>query len=121
MTSNFKPVVLLVDDDALVRVHSFLALEDAGFEVIEAEDAAEALAHLEIRSDISAMLTDVRMPGELDGVDLASRVRSERPDISILVTSGTDNATTLGLPDDIQFVQKPYTGAQLKMMLTNVA
>ncbi|MGU3390101.1 response regulator [Sphingomonas sp. M1A8_2b] len=109
-----------MDDDALVRVHSFLALEDAGFEVIEAEDAAEALAHLEVRSDISAMLTDVRMPGDLDGVGLASKVRSERPGISILVTSGTDDVAALDLPKDIRFVRKPYTGIQLLNMLTMV-
>ena len=62
MNAISKSVILVVDDDALVRVHSNLALEDAGYEVVEASNAADALVKLEERPDIAALFTDVRMP-----------------------------------------------------------
>ncbi|WP_165391679.1 response regulator [Sphingomonas sp. BK036] len=111
-----KSVILVVDDDALVRVHSNLALEDAGYEVVEASNAADALVKLEERPDIGALFTDVRMPGDLNGIDLANAVHAQRPDIAILVTSGTDNGK-MALPAAAQFIRKPYTGAQLSKLL----
>lgn len=112
-----KSVILVVDDDALVRVHSNLALEDAGYEVVEASNAADALARLEERPDIAALFTDVRMPGALNGIDLAHAVHAQRPDIAILVTSGSDNGASAALPAAAQFLQKPYTKAQLSELL----
>ena len=117
MNATAKSVILVVDDDALVRVHSNLALEDAGYEVVEASNAADALVKLEERPDIAALFTDVRMPGDLNGIDLANAVHAQRPDIAILVTSGADNGTTAALSKAARFVQKPYTGAQLSKLL----
>ena len=116
MNAISKSVILVVDDDALVRVHSNLALEDAGYEVVEASNAADALVKLEERPDIAALFTDVRMPGDLNGIDLANAVHAQRPDIAILVTSGTDNGM-MALPATAQFIRKPYTGAQLSRLL----
>lgn len=112
-----KSVILVVDDDPLVRVHSNLALEDAGFEVLEASNAADALTKLEERPDIAALFTDIRMPGKLNGVDLANAVHAQRPDIAILVTSGADDGSSAALPEAARFVRKPYTGAQLSRLL----
>lgn len=112
-----KSVVLVVDDDPLVRVHSLFALEDAGYEVVEAGNAADALACLERRPDIGALFTDIRMPGSLDGVALANVVHERRPDIAILVTSGAENVADGTLPATANFVRKPYTGAQLSRLL----
>ncbi len=117
MNAISKSAILVVDDDALVRVHSQFALEDAGFEVIEAGNAADALARLDERPDIVALFTDIRMPGSLDGVGLAQVVHARRPDISILVTSGADDGSENALPRAAQFVRKPYTGVQLSQML----
>ena len=117
MNAMPKSVILVVDDDALVRVHSNLALEDAGYEVVEASNAADALVALKERPDITALFTDVRMPGSLNGIDLANAVHAQRPDITILVTSGTDNGMTDALPKAARFVRKPYTGAQLSKLL----
>ncbi|WP_175518157.1 response regulator [Sphingomonas sp. OK281] len=117
MNAISKSVILVVDDDALVRVHSNLALEDAGYEVVEASNAADALAKLEERPDIAALFTDVRMPGALNGIDLANAVHAQRPDIAILVTSGADNGASDALPSAARFVKKPYTGAQLSKLL----
>ena len=118
MNANTKSVVLVVDDDPLVRVHSLFALEDAGYEVVEAGNAADALACLERRPDIGALLTDIRMPGSLDGVGLANVVHERRPDIAIVVTSGAEDGAERKLPATANFVRKPYTGAQLSRLLT---
>lgn len=115
-----KSVILVVDDDPLVRVHSQFALEDAGFEVVEAGNAADALERLDERPDIAALFTDIRMPGALDGVGLAKAVHARRPDISILVTSGANDGSELALPDAAQFVRKPYTGIQLSRILVRM-
>ncbi|MGA1800003.1 response regulator [Sphingomonas sp. 4RDLI-65] len=115
-----KSVILVVDDDPLVRVHSQFALEDAGFEVVEAGNAADALERLAERPDIAALFTDIRMPGALDGVGLAKTVHARRPDISILVTSGANDGSELALPDAAQFVRKPYTGIQLSRILVRM-
>ncbi|MES3099447.1 response regulator [Sphingomonas faeni] len=112
-----KSVVLVVDDDPLVRVHSLFALEDAGYEVVEAGNAADALACLERRPDIGALFTDIRMHGSLDGVALANVVHERRPDIAILVTSGAEDVADGTLPATANFVRKPYTGAQLSRLL----
>ena len=117
MNAIAKSVILVVDDDALVRVHSNLALEDAGYEVVEASNAADALAKLEERPDITTLFTDVRMPGALNGIDLANAVHAQRPDIAILVTSGADNGPIDASPKAARFVQKPYTAAQLSKLL----
>ncbi|KQS49353.1 hypothetical protein ASG20_10080 [Sphingomonas sp. Leaf198] len=117
MNAIRKSVILIVDDDALVRVHSNLALEDAGYEVVEATNAADALVKLKERPDIAALFTDVRMPGALNGIDLAHAVHAQRPDIAILVTSGADNGASSALPAAAQFLQKPYTKTQLSQML----
>jgi DNA-binding NtrC family response regulator len=117
MKSMSKSVVLVVDDDPLVRVHSNLALEDAGFEVVEACNASDALARLEERPDIGALFTDIKMPGPLDGVGLANAVYDRRPDIAILVTSGAGEICETMLPGDARFIPKPYTGAQLSRLL----
>lgn len=117
MNAISKSVILVVDDDPLVRVHSQFALEDAGYEVVEAGNAADALARLDERPDIAALFTDIRMPGTLDGVGLAKAIHARRPDISILVTSGVEDGSEHALPDTAHFVRKPYTGVQLSQLL----
>ena len=82
------PVVLIVEDEPLVRVGACNMIEDAGFEVIEAASADEAIRILESRSDIRVVFTDVHMPGTMDGLRLAHAVRGRWPPIKIIVTSG---------------------------------
>ncbi len=117
MNAIRKSVILVVDDDPLVRVHSYFALEDAGFEVVEASNASDALACLDRRPDIGALFTDIKMPGALDGVGLAKAVHDRRPDISIVVTSGAGDISAATLPGAARFIAKPFTGAQLSRIL----
>lgn len=111
-----SPLVLVVEDEILVRLTAAAGLEDAGFTVIEADDAAQAIEILNSRDGICAVFTDVNMPGSLDGVDLAQLVHDRWPDVRILVTTGGADLSG-GLPDGAEFVPKPYHAEQVAARL----
>ncbi len=102
------PVVLVVDDEALLRWHASDLLASAGYRVVEADDAATALRILETREDVRLLFTDVQMPGALDGLDLVRKVHERWPNVLLLVTSGGVDLVDDDLPDHGQFVAKPY-------------
>ncbi len=103
-----RPVVLLVEDDLFVRMAAADALDDAGFEVIEAVDAQAAQEILHSRTDIQVLFTDVQMPGIMDGLELAFLVRDRWPHISIIITSGHLQPNSADLPEEAVFIAKPY-------------
>jgi CheY-like chemotaxis protein len=100
--------VLVVEDEALVRMGIVDELEDAGFEVHEASNAVEAIALLAANSRIELMFTDVDMPGGDNGLKLAAAVRDRWPPIKIIVTSGLRNVDIDSLPIESRFMPKPY-------------
>ena len=107
-TETGRPVVLLVEDEPLVRMFGADVLEEAGYEVVEAADGDEALQVLEARSDIHVLFTDVNMPGSLDGLDLARLVHERRPGIKLLIASGQVRLNDNEIPDSGRFLPKPY-------------
>jgi CheY-like chemotaxis protein len=101
--------VLVVEDDPFLRMCTCDMVAECGFEVIEVADAGAALDVLRAEADhIVAVVTDVRMPGRMDGVDLANLVVRSWPDIRVLVTSGFDDGRARALPKGIKFMQKPW-------------
>ena len=82
------PKVLVVEDEMLIRLHVADTFRDSGFAVLEAADGASALRMLEKDESIAAVFTDVTLPGELDGFALARWVRSQRPGVPVVLTSG---------------------------------
>ena len=103
-----KPVVLVVEDEPLLRLFASDMIEEAGFEVLEASDASAALVALEERRDIRVVFTDVDMPGGIDGIMLAMRIRNKWPTIQIIITSGRPWPEEAVVPPDIPFFSKPY-------------
>ena len=81
-------VVLVVEDNALIRMNALDLVRSAGFEGVGAASADEAIAILEARSDIRLVFTDVEMPGTIDGVKLAHYIRNRWPPIHLIVASG---------------------------------
>jgi two-component system, response regulator PdtaR len=81
------PVVLVVEDEGLLRASAMDMVKEAGFDVLAASDADEAIRVLESRSDIRAVFTDVHMPGSMDGLRLARVIRSRWPPVALIVTS----------------------------------
>jgi CheY-like chemotaxis protein len=100
--------VLLVEDDALVRLAVAMFLEDEGFIVTEAQSADEAVRILETRKDIENLVTDIDMPGSVNGVTLAQQFAAEFPQSRIVVVSGAARAG-LKLPPSATFLQKPFS------------
>jgi two-component system, response regulator PdtaR len=101
-------VVLVVEDDFLLRTLAVEVVEEAGFVALEARDADEAVALLESRADISLLFTDIDMPGSMDGMKLAHAARGRWPPIKILVVSGKVRLEPSQLPSNGRFVPKPY-------------
>jgi CheY-like chemotaxis protein len=110
MMSEALPVLLVVEDDFLVRLTLVDALSDDGFSVIEAADATEALQLIATRPDIEAMLTDINLPGGADGFALARAVRVLRPALPVVYVSGRYSALTMDKAvEGSRFLAKPFT------------
>jgi CheY-like chemotaxis protein len=115
------PVVLVVEDDFMIRMLAIEFLKDAGFGVLEASDAQEAVEMLEVHKEVQIVFTDVNqivftdvnMPGTADGAWLARNVIQRWPHIEVIVTSGKMSAADLDLPGRCCFVPKPYRNAEL--------
>src|SRR6187200_843666 len=108
-----RSVVLVVEDESLVRSTAMDMVEEAGFEAIAASDADEAIRILESRNDIRAVFTDVHMPGSMDGLRLARVVRNRWPPVALIVTSGHTNVLESDLPTGGRFLHKPYEASQI--------
>jgi len=104
-----KPVVLVVEDDVLVRFMIADYLRDARYAVIEAADATKALEVFASGVTVDVVFTDVQMPGAMDGLMLMRWVHERHPDIQVLVASGKgDAAVSSGLIAGGAFFSKPY-------------
>ena len=103
-----KTVILVVEDEVIIRMGAVQMLEDAGFAVVEASNAHDAMGILENRTDVCAVFTDINMPGTLDGMRLARLVRGRWPPIHLIVTSGLIFPNGDDLPSGGRFIRKPY-------------
>src|ERR1700733_4713037 len=103
-----KTVILVVEDEAIIRMGAVQILEDAGFVIVEAGNADDAMRILESRNDIRAVFTDINMPGTLDGMRLARAVRGRWPPIHLIVTSGLISPGEDEFPANGRFIRKPY-------------
>ena len=108
-----RPVVLIVEDEFLIRMDSVDAIRSAGFDVVEAEDADQAILILENRPDITIVFTDVQMPGSMDGLKLAAAVRGRWPPIKIIIVSSLVRRAEHVLPVNSRFLAKPYHAEKL--------
>src|SRR5580693_3647807 len=107
------PAVLIVEDEPLVRLYAAQVVADAGFVVIEASNADEAMRILGSRSDVRVVFTDIHMPGSMDGLKLAHAVRNRWPPIKIILTSGRDLIAEQVLPEGGRFFAKPYNPIEI--------
>lgn len=102
-----QPVVLLVEDEPLARLTQVEILREAGFWVLQAQDADEAFDPLRRRQDVRAVLTDVDMPGSLDGFEFSRLVVQGRPEVGVLVISGNKLLDKGDLPPSGRFLAEP--------------
>ena len=116
--SSAAPVVLIVENDVLLRLVTASNLRDAGFEVIEAANCAEALRVLD-RIPVDVLFSDIDMPGKIDGLALAQWVHRSQADTRIILTSGAARA-----PGEVKkyasFLSKPYAAKDVERLLRSV-
>lgn len=99
--------VLVVEDEALIRLLIAEAMREAGFTVIEATNAEEALTYIDAGGAVDLVFTDITMPGAMNGLSLARQVNTRNPPIPVIITSANLGPNPGGLPGI--FVQKPYS------------
>jgi CheY-like chemotaxis protein len=116
-----RPKILVVEDQEAVRAVACGFLEDFGYEIVEAADGFQALAHLQEISDIDLMFTDVVMPGGMNGFDLAQAAQSLKPKLKIVHTSGYPKGAIVH-QDEPRFkngfiIMKPYRREELQRII----
>jgi two-component system, response regulator PdtaR len=116
-----RPVILIVEDDFLIRMDAVDTIRSGGFDVVEAENADGAISILESRFDITIVFTDVQMPGSMDGLKLAAAIRGRWPPILIVATSGLVAIRDDDLPAGSRFLPKPYSPRQIVGVLRDLA
>ena len=115
-----KRPILVVEDDGLIRMDLVDTLADAGFDVLEAANADDALTVLEATPQVSALLTDIDMPGSMNGIGLAQIAASRWQSCRIVVISGRYSPAQGSLPDGAKFLSKPISEKALCRTLTDL-
>jgi len=106
-------IVLVVEDEMLLRMRAVDMVEDAGYTSLEAVDADAAFAILESRSDIALLFTDIQMPGTMDGLKLAHAVHARWPPIKIILVSGQLRLANIDIPPHSRFFGKPLEANEM--------
>lgn len=112
-----KIVVLVVEDEPIICMNAVAIIEDAGYEVIEASNADDAILLLETRPDVRVVFSDIEMPGSMDGLKLIHAVRRRWPPVFLILTSGRMSPLLADMPSNTVFLRKPYHEAQLLKVL----
>lgn len=118
---NISKTVLVVEDEAIIRLSAVALVEEEGFDTLEAANADEAIAILEANPDIRVVFTDIHMAGSMDGLQLIAYAHDRWPPIKFIVVSGERAPTELDMPPGSRFFSKPYdvsvVGKALRSMI----
>lgn len=116
-----KSVVLVVEDEPLIRMNTADMVEEAGFEAIEAANAKQALELLESRRDICVILSDIDMPPGMNGLQLVALVHRRWPPVAIILVSGHVDRKDVEIPEGARFFSKPFRPAEVVAALNRIA
>jgi CheY-like chemotaxis protein len=120
MMTEKRRVVLIVEDEAILRMLTVDGFQELGFHVLEASSGAEALGLIRDRDELWGVCTDVEMPGPVNGLVLAHRLRMKFPSVRIVICSGRKLPSKQELPTQARFVAKPYSLDDLRFALDEV-
>jgi CheY-like chemotaxis protein len=112
--------VLTVEDEEAVSEYLSEVLREAGHHVIATSNADDAIKVLEARADIRVIMTDINMPGSMDGLKLAAAVRDKWPPIKIIITTGRGRPPADQMPKGSAFIPKPYDAAALRALVARL-
>jgi CheY-like chemotaxis protein len=116
-----KSVVLVVEDEPIIRMNAVAMIEDAGYDVVEASNADDAILLMEARTDIRVVFSDIEMPGSMDGLKLIHAVRKRWPPVILILASGRVSPSLADMPDKTAFLRKPYAEDDLLRVLAAIA
>jgi CheY-like chemotaxis protein len=116
-----QPSILVVEDEVLVRLELVDLIEELGFRVYEAGNADDAIRVMETNPSIQVLITDIDMPGSMDGLKLSHYVRNKWPPVKIVVASGHVRVNLTELPEEGIFLNKPYDTARIRNLLANIS
>ena len=105
--------ILIVEDDVLTNEYLEFILQQAGYEVVSATSADEAAALLEVRDDVQLIVTDINLPGTMNGLKLAAAVKARRPAMNIIIVTGYGAPKGDEIPPGSLFVPKPYNARKM--------
>src|SRR5215217_5090038 len=116
------PIALIVEDDPYVRELGAALLEETDLRVVECEDAEQAMAVMAREGEnVALVFSDIRLPGLLDGIDLARRIKALWPHVSMVVTSGFERRRPDKLPDNVAYMPKPWLALDVLMQAERAA
>ena len=115
---SFVPKILIVDDEPLIRMYARQLIEQAGYTAVEASNGDYALQLL-ADDGLTAVLTDVQMPGSIDGIELAHAVKAAWPSVVVVVMSGKHLPLPTDLPEGTRFLRKPFSEQRLVDVLAD--
>lgn len=115
-----RPTALVVEDEPLIAMETADLLSDVGFDVLEASHAAAALTALSARPDTALMVTDVQMPGRMNGFALARAVRASYAGIAIIVCSGQVAPEEGEMPQAAVFIYKPLSALAISQAVRDL-
>jgi CheY-like chemotaxis protein len=115
-----RPVILLVEDEALTIMDLGDVLEDGGYETVQCASAERALGILQARTDIRGLITDVELSGKVNGFDLANAVSEARPTLPIVIVSGRAAPDPERIPAGARFISRPCTGEDILQQIQSL-
>ena len=117
MASSSRPAALIVEDQPFVGMIASDILRESGFATFHAYDAEEALQRLSEHPEIEVVLTEMDLPGEVGGIELAHRVARERPGVRLVVASDGSERRLADLPAGARVIRKPFASADLSTLV----
>lgn len=108
-----KQTILVVEDEPIIRATASLLIEDAGYDVLEAANADDAIVLLEAHPDIRVVFSDLSMPGKMNGLKLIHAVRKRWPPVVLILASGQRSPLVADMPSETVFLSKPYRDSEL--------
>jgi CheY-like chemotaxis protein len=112
--------VLVVEDEPIIRMSTIALIEDAGYVVVEASNADDAIILLETRPEIRVVFSDIEMPGSMNGLKLIHVVRQRWPPAVLILASGRVSPQVADMPEKTVFLRKPYAEDDLLKVLAEV-
>lgn len=117
MASSSRPAALIVEDQPFVGMIASDILRETGFETFHAFDAEEALQVLREHPEIAVVLTEMALPGDMDGIELTHRIARERPATRLVIATDGTERRLADLPRGARVIRKPFASAELSTLV----